>query len=54
MVNAATTVPTQTAEITSISGGTVNVVVIDHTVTATAEHDVSSSPKNVTVLAIGY
>jgi len=54
MVNAATTVPTQTAEVTSISGGTVNVVVIDHTVTATAEHAVSSAAKNVTAIAIGY
>jgi len=54
MLNAATTVPTQTVEITSISGGTVSVVVIDHTVTATAEHAVSGSAKNVTVIAIGY
>jgi len=42
--------PTYTASITSISGGTVNVVVTEHSSAANA---VSSSAKTVTVIAIG-
>lgn len=50
VVDSGSSVPTHTASITSISGGTVNVVVTEHQAAANA---VASSAKTVVVFAIG-
>lgn len=46
----ALTIPSESANISSISGTTVNIVVIEHQATANI---ISASAKNVTVYAIG-
>jgi|Deesub1362A_J573_1020465.scaffolds.fasta_scaffold00652_31 hypothetical protein len=51
VINSGTSLPTNSAAITSISSGTVSVVVTNH---ASAANSVESSAKNVTVIAIGY
>lgn len=51
VANAATTVPTDTDAISSIVGGTVNVVVINH---AAAANSIEAAAKNVNVLAVGF
>jgi hypothetical protein len=49
VVNAATTVPTDTAAISSISGSTINVVVIQH---AASANSIESAAKSVSVIAL--
>jgi hypothetical protein len=53
VLNAPSTVPTQTVEVTSWDSTKVSVVVLDHTVTAGAEHAVSSTARSVLVVVIG-
>lgn len=51
--DAPASIPTETVEITSISGGTISVVVISHTITAGAEHAVATVARRVGVIALG-
>jgi hypothetical protein len=53
VLNASSTIPTQTVEITGWDSTKVSVVVIDHTVTAGAEHAVSGTARTVRVVVIG-
>lgn len=48
--NSGTALPTRTASVTSISGGTVNVVVTEH---ASAANSVPTTASNVAVRAVG-
>jgi hypothetical protein len=48
--NAATTITTQSASVTSISGGTINVVVVDQQAAANV---LGASAKNIGVVAVG-
>lgn len=51
VANAPTTVTTQTCEISSISGGTVNIVVVDLQAAANA---ISGTARNINVIAVGH
>jgi len=51
--NAPTTITSVSVEVTGITGGTVNVVVVDHTITAGAEHAISTTAYTIGVIAIG-
>ena len=51
VINSGTTVPTDSASISAISGGTVSVVVTNH---AAAANSIETAAKNVTVIAVGY
>jgi len=48
--DAATTIPSESASVTSVSGGVVSVVVIKHEATA---NSISGSAKTVGVIAVG-
>jgi hypothetical protein len=52
VANAATTIPTHVASITSISGGTINVVVVK--LDSSANSVESSAAKTVNWIAFGY
>ncbi|HUZ01609.1 MAG TPA: hypothetical protein VMU89_14770 [Thermomicrobiaceae bacterium] len=51
VANAATTVPTASASVTSVSGTTINVVVVAQ---AAAANTISAVAQNVNVHAVGY
>jgi len=53
LLDAPSTIPTQTVEITGWDSTKVSVVVIDHTVTAGGEHAISSTARTVRVVVIG-
>ena len=51
VANASTTIPTDVASITSISGGTINVVVVN---LAAAANSIETGAKTVNWIAFGY
>jgi hypothetical protein len=53
VVDAPGSVPSQTVEIAGFNSTKVSVVVLDHTVTAGAEHAVSSTARSVMVVVVG-
>jgi len=51
VANAETTIPSNGAEISSISGGTINIVVVNY---AAAANSISTAAKDISVMAVGY